>query len=104
MCACLTSSITSTNLTALSSHPSTNLSTQQKLKRRKYVPTKSQLVITVSNQYSFIHASCELYVNLLRIPYPWLCQLLDPLDFTVGDDVDVADNVRAVPLILLFDG
>lgn len=42
-------------------------------------------------------------LKLLRITYSWLCQLLDPLDFFVGDDVNVADDVGAVPLILLFD-
>ena len=43
-------------------------------------------------------------LKLLRITYSWLCQLLHPFDFFVGDYVNVADNVRAVPLILLFDG
>lgn len=42
-------------------------------------------------------------LKLLRITHSWLCQLLDPLDFFVGDDVNVADDVGAVPLILLFD-
>lgn len=41
--------------------------------------------------------------KLRRIAYSWLCQLLDPLHFLVRDDVKVADNVGAVPLILLFD-
>lgn len=36
--------------------------------------------------------------------YPWLRQLLDPLDFCVRDDVKVAHNVGSVPLVLLFDG
>lgn len=42
-------------------------------------------------------------LKILRISYSWLCQLLDPLHFTVTDDVQVADDVGAVPLILLFD-
>ncbi len=40
----------------------------------------------------------------LKITYSWLCKLLDPLNFLDGDDVEVADDVGAVPLILLFDG
>lgn len=43
-------------------------------------------------------------LKLLTITYSWLCQLLDPLNFAVGDDFKVADNVGAVPLILLFGG
>lgn len=41
--------------------------------------------------------------KLIRITYSWLCQLLDLLNFCVWDDVKVAHNVWAIPLILLFD-
>lgn len=33
-----------------------------------------------------------------------LRQLFDDFDFLVGDDVDVAHDVGAVPLVLLLDG
>lgn len=56
--------------------------------------------------YNFMHASYCIMgaLKLLWIAYSWLCQFLDHLNFLVGDDVKVADNVVAIPLILLFDG
>lgn len=39
-----------------------------------------------------------------RDTYFGFCDLLDPLDFLVGHDIIVPDDVRAVPLILLFEG
>lgn len=38
-----------------------------------------------------------------RVTYSRFCQLLDFLDFCIGDDVEVANDVGAVPLVLLFD-
>lgn len=41
---------------------------------------------------------------LLGTTYPRFGQLLDLLNFFVGDDVDVANDVGPVPLVLLLDG
>lgn len=45
-----------------------------------------------------------MQLKLLRHAYSWLRQFLDHLDFIVGDDVEVADNVGPIPLVLLLDG
>lgn len=50
------------------------------------------------------HNGIVCALKIRRAAYSWLCQFLDHLDFRVRDDVDVADNVGAIPLILLFDG
>ena len=39
-----------------------------------------------------------------RDTYFGFCELLDPLDLLVRHDVVVPDDVRAVPLVLLFEG
>lgn len=39
-----------------------------------------------------------------RDTYFGFCDLLDPLDFLVRHDIVVSDDMRAVPLILLFEG
>ena len=40
---------------------------------------------------------------MLRNTHTWLRQFLDFLSFFVRDDVEVTDDVGAVPFILLFD-
>lgn len=77
--------IASTSLTALTSHPAT----RGRGRPTRYRPTRAPPANPDKNG---------------DVTHSGLRQLFDRFDFLVGDDVNVADDVGTVPLVLLLDG
>lgn len=63
----------------------------------------SQLWPATSDSPSPKLQTTSLFWRSLRRTYPWFGQLLDFIHFRLGDDVDVANDVGAVPLVLLLN-